>query len=205
MSGAYDDPPFEDTSWDDPDDADPDSLSDEDLERWYQRHETPRQTAVRHQREQRAEVEGRAKEQRQQERDTAKARRDSERADAQAKRDAAQREQQTGAARQAARSGIRSGIGRIGSTAWGGFKGLVTGQGGGTVAGTAAGFALYAIGINLLEGGPERAKQWFAAKFANRTPATPAAPRRRTVSAGGNKTSTGAQSDGTTGGGAILL
>jgi hypothetical protein len=128
-----------------------DPLSDEDYEAIQRGHESPKQTARRNEREQRQEAEG-------SQRDASKAQRDSERA----------HKARTGKAR-SDRQDALAGVTGVAGTAGSGLKGLVSGKGGGTLAGTALGLVAYAIGINLLRGGPTAVKAWFAAKFLNKT------------------------------------
>jgi hypothetical protein len=133
-----------------------DPLSDEDYEAIQRGHESPKQTARRNEREQRQVAQG--------------AQRDAARKEAGAQKAAKAQAGQ----RQSDRQGVIAGAQKAAfSTAPRGLKGLVSGKGGGTLAGTALGFISYAIGINLLRSGPAGIKAWFAAKFLNKTSSPP--------------------------------
>lgn len=122
---------------------------------------TPRQTSERSRRN----VERRAAFEHQEAEDKAKAeakaKADKEKADAKAEADrqaahAAQRHQEA--------SSLSSGV----SEAASGLKGLMTGKGAGTIAGTVFGLILFAMGEALLNGGPREVAGWLGAKFINK-------------------------------------
>ncbi len=78
---------------------------------------------------------------------------------------------------------VRQGASSAASSAGSGLKGLVTGKGGGTIAGTVFGLVLYAMGVALLNGGPKELAGWLGAKFVNK-PYVPAAAAKTPLASG---------------------
>lgn len=77
---------------------------------------------------------------------------------------------------------------KVASTSYEGLKGLLSGRGGGTVAGTFLGLALAGLAVNVLRFGPAGAKDWLSAKFVNKVtasasgaPANPSKPAKGQV------------------------
>jgi hypothetical protein len=75
-------------------------------------------------------------------------------------------------------SEVQQGAKTTASSATSGFKGLITGKGGGTIAGTFFGLILVAMGMALLDGGPKELGGWFGAKFVNKPYVAPKAPAK---------------------------
>jgi len=75
-------------------------------------------------------------------------------------------------------SDVQQGAKTTASSATSGFKGLLTGKGGGTIAGTFFGLVLYAMGMALLNGGPKELAGWLGAKFVNKPYTAAKAPAK---------------------------